>query len=54
VLNYFGQGALLFYAMVPAWEIVPTVLLATLATIIASQTVISGAFSMTRQAIRLG
>ena len=63
VLNYFGQGALLlvnpeaashpFYAMVPAWAIVPTVLLATLATIIASQAVISGAFSMTRQAIQL-
>ena len=64
VLNYFGQGALLlahpqasghpFYAMVPAWAIVPTVLLATLATIIASQAVISGAFSLTRQAIQLG
>jgi KUP system potassium uptake protein len=64
VLNYFGQGALLlvnpesvghpFYAMVPAWAIIPTVLLATLATIIASQAVISGAFSMTRQAIQLG
>ena len=64
VLNYFGQGALLlvnpeaaghpFYAMVPAWAMVPTVLLATLATIIASQAVISGAFSMTRQAIQLG
>lgn len=64
VLNYFGQGALLlgnpmaarhpFYAMVPSWATVPTVLLATLATIIASQAVISGAFSMTRQAIQLG
>jgi KUP system potassium uptake protein len=64
VLNYFGQGALLlshpeaahhpFYAMVPSWAMVPTVLLATLATIIASQAVISGAFSMTRQAIQLG
>ena len=64
VLNYFGQGALLlahpeaashpFYAMVPAWGMIPTVLLATLATIIASQAVISGAFSMTRQAIQLG
>ena len=64
VLNYFGQGAILlacpqarghpFYAMVPAWAIIPTVLLATLATIIASQAVISGAFSMTRQAIQLG
>jgi len=64
VLNYFGQGALLlhnpqaashpFYAMVPAWAMIPTVLLATLATIIASQAVISGAFSLTRQAIQLG
>jgi KUP system potassium uptake protein len=64
VLNYFGQGALLllrpeashhpFYAMIPSWAVVPTVLLATLATIIASQAVISGAFSLTRQAIQLG
>ena len=64
VLNYFGQGALLlghpeaashpFYAMIPSWAMVPTVLLATLATIIASQAVISGAFSLTRQAIQLG
>ena len=64
VLNYFGQGALLlgkpgaaqhpFYSMVPAWAMWPTVLLATLATIIASQAVISGAFSLTRQAIQLG
>ncbi len=64
VLNYFGQGALLlvdpqatappFYAMAPAWAMVPTVLLATIATIIASQAVISGAFSMTHQAIQLG
>ncbi len=64
VLNYFGQGALLlgkpdaaphpFYAMVPSWAMVPTVLLATMATIIASQAVISGAFSLTRQAIQLG
>jgi len=63
-LNYFGQGALLlnrpgaahhpFYSMVPSWAMVPTVLLATLATIIASQAVISGAFSLTRQAIELG
>ena len=63
-LNYFGQGALLlnrpetahhpFYAMVPSWAMIPTVALATLATIIASQAVISGAFSMTRQAIQLG
>ena len=64
VLNYFGQGALLlgkpeaanhpFYAMVPSWAMIPTVLLTTLATIIASQAVISGAFSLTRQAIQLG
>ena len=64
ILNYFGQGALLlgkpeaashpFYSMVPSWAIWPTVLLATLATIIASQAVISGAFSLTRQAIQLG
>ncbi len=64
VVNYFGQGALLlnrpeeaghpFYAMVPSWAMIPTVLLTTLATIIASQAVISGAFSLTSQAIRLG
>jgi KUP system potassium uptake protein len=62
--NYFGQGALLldhpeeaehpFYALAPEWSLVPLVLLATLATIIASQAVISGAFSLTRQAIQLG
>ncbi len=64
LLNYFGQGAMLlmrpeeahhpFYAMVPSWATVPTVVLATLATIIASQAVISGAFSLTHQAIQLG
>ena len=64
ILNYFGQGALLlgrpevaqhpFYAMVPSWAMWPTVLLATLSTIIASQAVISGAFSLTHQAIQLG
>jgi len=64
VLNYFGQGALLlqnpaaaenpFYLLAPAWGIYPLVGLATLATIIASQAVISGAFSMTRQAIQMG
>jgi KUP system potassium uptake protein len=64
VLNYFGQGAMLlgrpeaavhpFYAMVPSWAMWPTVALATLSTIIASQAVISGAFSLTRQAIQLG
>lgn len=64
VLNYFGQGAVLlakpemshhpFYALVPGWAIVPLVILATLATIIASQAVITGAFSLTQQAIKLG
>lgn len=64
ILNYFGQGAVLltepemshhpFYALVPDWAIVPMVILATLATIIASQAVITGAFSLTQQAIKLG
>ncbi|MBI4985772.1 MAG: potassium transporter Kup [Rhodocyclales bacterium] len=64
ILNYFGQGALLlanptaienpFYRLVPEWGLYPLVGLATLATVIASQAVISGAFSMTRQAIQLG
>ena len=64
VLNYFGQGALLlrdpaaiahpFYHMVPAWALLPMVVLATMATVIASQAVISGAYSLTRQAIQLG
>ena len=64
VLNYFGQGALLltrpeeahhpFYALVPSWAMIPMVVLATLATIIASQAVITGAFSLTHQAIQLG
>lgn len=64
VLNYFGQGALLinhpenanklFYSMVPSWGIIPVLVLATLATIIASQAVITGAFSLTAQAIQLG
>jgi KUP system potassium uptake protein len=64
LMNYFGQGAVLllspgvsnhpFYAMVPEWGLVPMVVLATMATIIASQAVISGAFSLTRQAIQLG
>ncbi|HUU45164.1 MAG TPA: KUP/HAK/KT family potassium transporter, partial [Acidobacteriota bacterium] len=59
-----GQGALLlarpeethhpFYALAPAWSLVPLVILATAATIIASQAVIAGAFSLTRQAIQLG
>src|SRR6266478_462802 len=64
MLNYFGQGALLlgdpaalenpFYRMAPGWGLYPLVILASLATIIASQAVISGAFSITRQAIQLG
>ena len=64
ILNYFGQGALLlrdpaaiehpFYHMVPSWALLPMVVLATLATVIASQAVISGAYSLTRQAIQLG
>ena len=64
VLNYFGQGALLmrspeaaenpFYLMVPEWMLLPTVLLATAATVIASQAVITGAFSLARQAVQLG
>jgi KUP system potassium uptake protein len=63
-LNYFGQGALLiknpaavenpFYLMFPAWALFPMVALATAATVIASQAVISGTYSMTRQAIQLG
>ncbi|WP_409309361.1 low affinity potassium transporter Kup [Pectobacterium sp. B1J-3] len=64
VLNYFGQGALLlknpeaiknpFFLLAPDWALVPLMILATLATIIASQAVISGVFSLTRQAVRLG
>jgi KUP system potassium uptake protein len=64
VCNYFGQGALLladptavdnpFYRMVPGWALYPLVVLATAATVIASQAVISGAFSLTRQAVQLG
>nr|WP_085697395.1 potassium transporter Kup [Pseudomonas sp. B26(2017)] len=64
VLNYFGQGALLldnpeaarnpFYLLAPGWALIPLVGLSTLATVIASQAVISGAFSLTRQAIQLG
>jgi len=64
LLNYFGQGALLlghpealenpFYRLVPAWGLYPLVVLASAASIIASQAVISGAFSITRQAIQLG
>ncbi|MFH2035980.1 MAG: potassium transporter Kup [Candidatus Zixiibacteriota bacterium] len=64
VINYFGQGALLlakpemahhpFYATVPQWAVIPVVILATMATIIASQAVITGVFSLTRQAVQLG
>ena len=64
LINYFGQGALLlarpeardnpFYKMAPEWALYPMVGLATIAAIIASQAVISGAFSLTRQAVQLG
>ena len=64
VINYFGQGALVlahpeaianpFFKLYPEWALVPMVLLATAATVIASQAVITGAFSITRQAIQLG
>jgi len=63
-LNYFGQGALLlvqpdaavnpFYRMAPPWALYPLVVLATAAAVIASQAIISGAFSLTMQAIQLG
>ncbi|MBL6728283.1 MAG: potassium transporter Kup [Methylophilaceae bacterium] len=63
-LNYFGQGALIinnpsfvknpFYLMAPEWMLIPLVILATLATIIASQACITGAFSVSRQALQLG
>jgi len=64
LLNYFGQGALLisepeaienpFYSLAPDWGRIPLVLLATMAAVIASQALISGAFSLTQQAIQLG
>jgi len=64
ILNYFGQGALLiedptaisnpFYLMAPAWSLWPLVILATTASVIASQAVISGVFSVTRTAVSLG
>ena len=64
VLNYFGQGALLierpeaisnpFYLMAPEWSLWPLVVIATAATVIASQAVISGVFSVTTQAVSLG
>ena len=64
LLNYFGQAALIllhpglaqqpFFNLAPEWALYPLVVLATLATVIASQAVISGAFSLTRQAVQLG
>jgi KUP system potassium uptake protein len=64
VVNYFGQGAMLladpgkannpFYEMAPAWSLYPLIALATAATVIASQALISAAFSVTKQAIQLG
>jgi KUP system potassium uptake protein len=64
VLNYFGQGALLlgdpsavknpFFMMAPEWALIPLVLMATAATVIASQAMLTGAFSVTRQVIQLG
>ncbi len=63
VLNYLGQGALLlldpgvehpFFLLAPSWALLPLVVLATAAAIIASQALISGSFSITRQAIQLG
>ncbi len=64
VLNYFGQGALLltrpealknpFYLMAPQWALIPLILLAAAATVIASQALISGAFSITKQVIQMG
>jgi KUP system potassium uptake protein len=63
-INYMGQGALLlrapadaarpFYSIVPAWGLIPLVILATLATVVASQALISAVFSLTRQASQLG
>ena len=63
-LNYFGQGALLlqnpdavknpFYMMAPDWALIPLVVLATMAAVIASQALITGAFSVTKQVIQLG
>lgn len=64
VLNYLGQGALVlgdpsaadspFFRLYPSWALVPMVIMATLATVIASQAVITGAYSMTQQAVQLG
>src|SRR6185295_17167906 len=64
LVNYFGQGALLlgnpaavenpFFLLAPSWFLVPMVIIATLAAIVASQALISGAFSLTQQAVQLG
>jgi len=64
LLNYFGQGALVlsdskeisqpFFHLAPEWALIPLIILATIATVIASQAVISGVFSLTRQAMQLG
>ncbi|AKT42252.1 potassium transporter Kup [Chondromyces crocatus] len=64
LLNYFGQGARLlaepaaaqnpFYALVPSWALYPTVIVATAAAVVASQALISGAYSLTQQAVQLG
>ena len=64
IINYFGQGAEIlhnpasiqnpFYLMAPSWALYPLIVLATLSTVIASQAVISGAFSVSRQALQLG
>jgi KUP system potassium uptake protein len=64
LLNYFGQGALIladpsavdnpFYKLAPGWALIPMVVLATAATIIASQALVSGVFSLTRQAMQMG
>lgn len=64
LLNYFGQGALMladpataehpFYLLAPSWALIPMVVLSTVAAVIASQAVISGSFSLTRQAVQLG
>lgn len=64
VLNYYGQGALLlstpeaiespFYRLAPEWALMPMVILSTVATVIASQAVISGAFSVARQSVQMG
>ena len=64
LVNYFGQGALLltdadarvnpFYHLAPSWALYPLVVVSTMATVIASQAIISGAFSLTQQAVQLG